>query len=357
VCGCTFNNARGETPSTDACVEIVLEAFRWGLGLDTAPLYRDSEEIIGKALAQSIANGADPELLARHVITKVGLRADGICNGTVHHGGATAEAAKQSLEESIKRMNLVGPPGAFAFHDIAGGDLPTTNDLVDAAVAPGGMIEGLRELREQGAIREVSLGMNANGDRPGSAARPESRPESCTTNTEPQQILKLLRAAPPQTFDSALISGGWNLLNQDAYEVFVECEQQGISVHNAGVFAGGLIAGGTPTERMPYVVNETIREKVKQWEELADEFEVPLVAVALRFAALPAVVSKLVIGFVSPDEVRTTLTFLRDGKYIPSALFETAKARGLIRKEIDLPEFMAFEDDEVLLAATAAKGH
>lgn len=336
VLGATFNNSSqgSQPPSREVCVETILEAFRWGLTVDTAPLYRESEEIIGDAIALSVSRGAEADLLCKHVWTKVGLRTE---LGCVTHGGATAEAARESLRASCKRLKIDGAAGGVRFHDIAGGDLPTTNDLVDAAVAPGGMIEGLRSLRDEGAIVEVSLGMNANGDRPGSATRPGDVAGTCPTNTEPAQILRLIRGAPDGTFDSALISGGWNLLNQDAFEVFVECEARGIAVHNAGVFAGGLLLGGRPTKRMPYALTAEVEGKVKQWKELADYYEVPLVAVALRFAALPAIVSKLVIGFVSPDEVKTTMTMLRDGRRIPSSLFEEAQSLGLIRPDIDLP--------------------
>lgn len=335
VLGAAFNNSRdSQPPSHELCVETVLEAFRWGLAVDTAPLYRRSEEIIGDAISRSTSRGAEHDLLSEHVWTKVGLRTE---LGGVDHGGATADVARESFAASSERLNLAGAAGGLRFHDIAGGDLPTTNDLIDAAVAPGGMIDGLRALRDEGAILEVSLGMNANGDRPGSAARPEGVPGSCSTNTEPAQILRLIRCAPADTFNSALISGGWNLLNQDAYEVFVECEARGIDVHNAGVFAGGIIVGGTPTERMPYSITPEVQHKVKQWNDLADEFEVPLAVVALRFAALPAIVSKLVIGFVSPDEVKTTMTMLRDGSRIPSMLFDKAKSLGLIRPDISLP--------------------
>lgn len=344
VLGATFNDSSGgsQPPSHALSVETVLEAFRWGLSVDTAPLYRDSEEIIGDAIASSAARGAEPDLLSKHVWTKVGLRTE---LGGADHGNATAEAARESLRASSERLKLVGAPGGLRFHDIASGTLPTTNDLIDAAVAPGGMIEGLRSLRDEGAILEVSLGMNANGDRPGSAARPGGVAGSSPTNTEPAQILRLIRRAPADTFDSALVSGGWNLLNQDAYEVFVECEARGIAVHNAGVFAGGIIVGGTPTERMPYAITPEVEEKLKQWRNLADEFEVPLPAVALRFAALPRIVSKLVIGFVSPDEVKATMTMLRDGRRIPSMLFDKAKSLGLIRPDIDLPPWDPYELD------------
>lgn len=341
VLGATFNNSRDAVPpSRDVCVETVLEAFRWGLSVDTAPLYRESEEIIGEAIELSTSRGAEPDLLSSHVWTKVGLRTS---LGAVDHGGATAEAARESLSASIERAKLRGAVAGLRFHDIAGGALPTTNDLVDAAVAPGGMIHGLRSLRDEGTIQEVSLGMNANGERPGSAVRPTAIPGSCSINTEPEQILRLIRRAPADTFDSALISGGWNLLNQDAYEVFVECEARGIEVHNAGVFAGGIIVGGKPTERMPYAITPEVEDKMRQWNNLAEEFEVPLVAVALRFAALPAIVSKLVIGFVSPDEIKTTMTMLRDGRRIPSMLFDKAKSSGLIRQDIDLPHWDPFD--------------
>ena len=35
-------------------------------------------------------------------------------------------------------------------------------------------------------------------------------------------IIRLMRDAPPGSFDSALLAGGWNLLNQDGLRVFLE---------------------------------------------------------------------------------------------------------------------------------------
>ena len=37
-----------------------------------------------------------------------------------------------------------------------------------------------------------------------------------------------------------------NLLCQDGYECLAQCQRQGTNVHVAGVFYGGLLAGGTP---------------------------------------------------------------------------------------------------------------
>ena len=344
VLGATFNSTDPDVPDPDydLCLATLLEAFRWGMAVDTAPLYRDSEEIIGAAVAKSVAAGAHVDLLAQHVWTKVGLRTGAPLDGDepwVEHGGATADAARRSLAASLERLALPDQYciGGLRFHDIAGGDLPTTNDLIDRAVAPGGMVEALRSLREAGRIGEVSLGMNANGDRPGSAARPADTPGKCLDNTEPQQILRLIRKAPTGTFDSALVNGGFNLLNQDAYEVFVECQARGIKVHNAGIYAGGLLLGGAPTERMPYTVTPELQQRLDGWKALADKYGVPMQAIALRFASMPAVVSKLVVGLSNPAEVRTTIEALMVGRYIPQTLWTEAQSQGLLPKRIQLP--------------------
>ena len=57
-------------------------------------------------------------------------------------------------------------------------------------------------------------------------------------------ILRLLREAPAGTFNSALLAGGWNLLNQDSYEVMLEAQARGVAIHNAGIWATGLLVGG-----------------------------------------------------------------------------------------------------------------
>ena len=47
------------------------------------------------------------------------------------------------------------------------------------------------------------------------------------------------------TIQSALLAGGWNLLNQQALPLLAEAEARGIDIHMAGVFSSGLLAGGT----------------------------------------------------------------------------------------------------------------
>eukprot|EP01048_Picozoa_sp_COSAG05_P010702 COSAG05_NODE_958_length_6426_cov_7.214003_7_plen_329_part_00 len=238
--GCAFNASQGGNPDKECCIATIMDALRWNFSFDTAPLYRDSEEVLGEAFRAAVANGADIDLLARQVWTKVGLRTGGTWNMNpdkcqwVTHGGATKQTARASVEESCRRLGLPSLAGV-RFHDIPSGELSTTGELVEAATAPGGMLEGLRELRTEGVIREVSLGMNVNGGKAGDSS----------AYGQPETVLQLLRSAPPGTFDSALISGGWNLLNQDAFEVLVECEKMGVAVHIAGIYNGGMITVST----------------------------------------------------------------------------------------------------------------
>jgi len=155
---------------------------------------------------------------------------------------------------------------------------------------------------------------------------------------EPRQILRLLRGAPKGTFGSALISGGWNLLCQDGYECLRQCQRQGTNVHVAGVLYGGLLAGGTPSARMPYEHEcPAQQQRLKQWQELADEAGVPLSAVALQFAFLPSCVTKVVVGICSPDELGATFENARRCHHVPSALYRSAQSLGLIRADVKLP--------------------
>ena len=61
---------------------------------------------------------------------------------------------------------------------------PTPEDVTQA-LAPGGFLDGLCALRAAGKVGQVSLGMNSN--------KPDAK----------ASILRLLREAPPQTFNCA----------------------------------------------------------------------------------------------------------------------------------------------------------
>ena len=159
----------------------------------------------------------------------------------------TAQGARLSFAESVARLGL--DPSANNGPTLAGlriHDCPT--DQVDIALSSEGMLAGLRELRSEGKIGHVSLGMNAN--------------------LVAADILRLVRGALAGTFDTLLLAGGYNLLCQvplpvvlrepgrrfprlrviwrwqDGAPVMVEAARRGAVIHNAGSLASGLLAGG-----------------------------------------------------------------------------------------------------------------
>lgn len=213
--GCAFVNSRRDEQAADEARATATIAAAIAAGIrdfDTAPYYGDSEDRVGKALAAAAraggfsAGGAGADL---RIWTKIGVVRDG---GTVAELGATAEGAQLSFDESTARLGVTSLSG-LRFHDIpdekGGGTLPTIDDLIAAAAAPGsGMVAGIVTLKAAGLVGEVSLGMNASGGR----RADWSDPDAAVYGT-PEQIVDLIRAVPEGTFDSLLMASGWNLLH------------------------------------------------------------------------------------------------------------------------------------------------
>ena len=102
-------------------------------------------------------------------------------------------------------------------------------------------------------------------------------------------------------------------------------------VHNAGVFASGLLAGGSS-----YKYGEAppeVRERARAWEELARRRGLPLLALALAFASLPAAVTKVAVGFKSAAEVRENVALLAAD--VPDAVWAEARALGLLQHAVE----------------------
>ena len=186
----------------------------------------------------------------------------------------------------------------------------------------GGLLEGLRALRVGGEITHVSLGMCCSQD--------GQDPPGGLTNL----ILRLICEAPAGTFDSAMLAYGWNLANQYALPILLECQARGIEVHPAGVFH----FGGYGILFDPSKTDDTVLlEKHARWLELATKHGFGLGAVAVGFASLPAVIGKVVLGMASPEEVALNIDSIEEAAAIPSRLWHDARAAGLIDSAVPLP--------------------
>ncbi len=56
--------------------------------------------------------------------------------------------------------------------------------------------------------------------------------------------LKILKSCPKNTFNSILLAGCWNLIDQTGTDVFDFCKNNNIETQNAGIFASGMLVGG-----------------------------------------------------------------------------------------------------------------
>ena len=127
-------------------------------------------------------------------------------------------------------------------------------------------------------IKEVSLGLNA---------------------FDPEIVrghLRLFRRPAAGTVQSALLAGGFNLLNQNGLPLLEEAEARGIEIHMAGVFSSGLLAGGGTVYAAGadngQAPSDELTQRAQGWSQLAEEHGLALPAVALALAALPKVVTR-----------------------------------------------------------------
>jgi len=299
---------------------------------DTAPWYGAgcSEERLGKAVAK-VAPGA------AKVITKTGrmvYEPDGVtpCTGSFEaQGGSkyntriikndfTADGAAASLSQSLSRMGLEAAYGLRIHDPNDNSNYDGSVDEVAVALKEDGMLAGLRKLRAEGIIHHVGLGMNCNRE---------------AHQGVPDEVLRLIRGAEDGTFDSALLAGGWNLLCQKGLPCLLECQRRGIAVYVAGIFASGVLVG---VDRYAYkTAPSEMTAKAERWRALAETHGVSLPAVAMAFAALPTVVSRVVVGMATPEQVAQSVATMAESAKVPVEIWKQAQEAGLLDAELPLP--------------------
>ena len=106
-------------------------------------------------------------------------------------------------------------------------------------------------------------------------------------------------------------------------------------MHNAGIFASGLLVGGSHYKYAP--APPDIVERTERWRALAAKHDVPLPAVAIAFACAPRVVKGCAVGVKSPEEVAQSAAWLADANAVPTRLWVDAKELGLLAPDVPTP--------------------
>lgn len=173
------------------------------------------------------------------------------------------------------------------------------------AEAVGGGFRALRDLREQGAVAAIGLGVNETAICEQSLAHAD--------------------------FDLFLIANRFTLLDASAAPFFDTCRRRGIGVVAAGVFSSGILAVGSqaPSAMVDYApASAEMRARVARIEAICAGHGVPLAAAALQFVARHPAVTLPLVGIRDAGQAREA-DRLR-GIAIPPALWEELHRAGVI---------------------------
>lgn len=191
-------------------------------------------------------------------------------------GRFDAARARQSLEESLTRLGL-DRVQILHLHD------PEHSRDLSEIVEPGGSIEELFRMKEEGLADAVGLAMGKN-----------------------DMMFDILRRFP---FDTLISHNRYTLLNRSANEMFDYAHGQGMAILNAAPYAGGVLAKGSDV--MPQITYSPAEgealEPVRRIEAACAEHGVATGAVALQFSMNDPRITSTICGVSKPERVHETI--------------------------------------------------
>lgn len=214
-----------------------------------------SETALGRALE---ARGGLTD--GHSIVTKVDVGPDGRFD---------RDRVWRSYEESVERLGIERFP-LVHLHD----PWATT---VEEASAPGGAIQGMVELREQGLVGSIGIAVG------------EISLETAYVRTG--------------VFDALLTHNRFTLVDRRAEELIAEANERGMGVFNAAPFGGGLLAGASTR----YAYREAPADLLAwlgRLRGLCAEWGLAVPAAALHFSLRHAGIHSTVVGVGRPERIR-----------------------------------------------------
>ena len=139
-----------------------------------------------------------------------------------------------------------------------------------------------------------------------------------------------LEAMDQGDWDCILLAGRYTLLEQEALDTLLPaCEKSNTSIVIGGPFNSGILVGGD-TYDYKAAPTETV-QRVRDIERVCAQHGTPLAAAALQFPLAHPVVSSVIPGPRSPNELKQILEWY--GYDIPEALWSDLKEKGLLRED------------------------
>lgn len=278
--------------SDDQATASVQAAWDGGIRyFDTAPHYGIglSERRLGKALQQYPRD----EFV---ISTKVGrlLVPNGRPAGKDQEGfdlpddltrirDYSADGVRRSLDESRERLGLDRIDIALV-HD--------PDDHLEQAAEES--IPALCELRDQGVIGAVGLGMN---------------------HVDPLHWFVTRDYPDGVGIDVILVAGRWTLLDRTGRRLLDACAERGVSVVSAAPFNSGLLASPEPPETGTFnyaPVTPEVLDRARHFASVAREHGADLPRAAVRFPLRHPAVACVLAGMRSPEEAATNCKLVAD---------------------------------------------
>jgi D-threo-aldose 1-dehydrogenase len=259
----------GYTVSRERAVETMLEVFDSEINfIDTSNGYGDgeAERRIGDAIRARgglppgvvLATKVDPDLVT---------------------GDFSGDRVRISVEESLSRMGL-DRLRLLYFHD-------PERISFEAGMAPGGAVEALIALREEGVADHLGV---AGG---------------------PVGLLR--RYLATGAFEAVITHNRYTLVDRSAEPLLADAAERGIAVVNGAPYGGGMLVKG-PEVQPKYgyrPASEETKERVRTMRRICEAYGIPLAAAALQFSTREKRIASTIVGITAPGRTGQSLELAR----------------------------------------------
>jgi D-threo-aldose 1-dehydrogenase len=273
--------AREDEAGRDARIRELADAVLAGplRFLDTSNIYGggESEVLVGRPLA-------DGRSLAERLVIQTKVDRDAAT------GDFSGDRMRRSIEESLTRLGVPRVP-VLMLHD-------PENTTFEAATAPGGPVEALLAIRDEGLADSIGI---SGGD-----------------------VHLIQRFVELDVFDALITHNRATLLDGSADALLEAAGARDMGVTNAAPYGGGILTGD-PAQASTYgygPARPAVADAARRMGEACARHGVPLAAAALQSSMRDGRVHSTVVGISSvPDELWAELAALRPapGEWIDAA--------------------------------------
>ncbi|QMU97164.1 aldo/keto reductase [Microbacterium esteraromaticum] len=266
----------------------------WGFGTGSAPAAQQNDDqvlidVLTAAFEAGVtfidsAEAYDNEQRLGRLLSQVETPSDLIISTKFGHGrGFSADDFRRSAERSLAQLHLEQIP-IMMVHD------PRDDDDMDTILGPGGALEGLRKLQDEGLVAHIGV---------------------ATATLSPLQ-----RAVDTGEFDFLQIARLYTLLNPAAKTsgLLAAAREKGMAVCNASPFGGNILATGTANPHALYTYRPAlpeVREAVQRMEARCEELGITIAEAAMSYSLTQPDIDVTIVGVTSTRELGWDLDALK----------------------------------------------